>query len=310
MKYLFIRLILLCGTGLCSAEQFYKITWEGPFKEDEPIKDKSNIINISTNDNHKYKCVVPDSDAIPFFLYGPEGYPNYNETKDEEGIFLKDKNPVQLLQPLLKSQTCSYKYELYWTYELCHGKHLRQYHEEGSKFKSKPSQEYILGTTNYDQVIAHENEYKEQLEEAKKEGRQYLKRPKMMVEGFKKPYIGFNMTGGTTCDLTQEGRTANIIYACNNSSKAEIAYVREVATCEYEAVVSTSLLCPHKEFKFDGGSQLDIKCYSLEGAPTKPKKAMEKIEDIKPPSKDEIFSGTRIVHLDSDIFYVVNLVQT
>ena len=34
-------------------------------------------------------------------------------------------------------QSCAYRLEHYWTYELCHGKHIRQYHEErdGTKIK-------------------------------------------------------------------------------------------------------------------------------------------------------------------------------
>lgn len=40
---------------------------------------------------------------------------------------------------------CTYRLEPYWTYELCHGKYLRQYHEETNAMRKKSSQEFYLG---------------------------------------------------------------------------------------------------------------------------------------------------------------------
>ena len=49
-----------------------------------------------------------------------------------------------LLEKLFVQSGCVYRMEPYWTYELCHGKHLRQYHEE-REGKNIKLQEYFLG---------------------------------------------------------------------------------------------------------------------------------------------------------------------
>ena len=61
-----------------------------------------------------------------------------------------------LLEKMFTQQTCAYRLESYWTYELCHGKHLRQYHEERDG-KAIKVQEYYLGKFTkemYDQLVA------------------------------------------------------------------------------------------------------------------------------------------------------------
>ena len=57
---------------------------------------------------------------------------------------------------MFTQQTCAYRLESYWTYELCHGKHLRQYHEERDG-KSIKVQEYFLGKFTkemYDELVS------------------------------------------------------------------------------------------------------------------------------------------------------------
>lgn len=46
-----------------------------------------------------------------------------------------------LLKPL--QGTCTYRIQGWWTYEICFGKHIRQYHEE--KDQPKPTMEFFLG---------------------------------------------------------------------------------------------------------------------------------------------------------------------
>lgn len=63
--------------------------------------------------------------------------------------------------------TCSYRLESYWTYEVCHGKYIRQYHEEreGKKIKL---QEYILGKwdeKHFDRLLEKDQKEREDLKE-------------------------------------------------------------------------------------------------------------------------------------------------
>ena len=67
-----------------------------------------------------------------------------------------------MLEKLFVSSKCAYRLEHYWTYELCHGKSLRQYHEERDGKNIKLT-EYFLGHYNKE---AHDIRIKE-LEEEK-----------------------------------------------------------------------------------------------------------------------------------------------
>uniref|UniRef100_A0A1B0CUJ1 Endoplasmic reticulum lectin 1 n=1 Tax=Lutzomyia longipalpis TaxID=7200 RepID=A0A1B0CUJ1_LUTLO len=52
--------------------------------------------------------------------------------------------PLDLLMPLFASAQCSIRIESYWTYEVCHGLYVKQFHEERDG-KSVKTQEYHLG---------------------------------------------------------------------------------------------------------------------------------------------------------------------
>lgn len=63
--------------------------------------------------------------------------------------------PLELLQPLFEQKACSFKIESYWTYELCHGKHLRQYHEEIEADKVTWKREVnfaVLSSPNFENI--------------------------------------------------------------------------------------------------------------------------------------------------------------
>ncbi|RLW07010.1 hypothetical protein DV515_00004266 [Chloebia gouldiae] len=110
----------------------FRVNWPGTdlslpttgvlYKED-------NYIIMTTVDKEKYKCL------LPLIASG-----NEEEEKDYKG-----PTPGELLEPLFKQSSCSYRIESYWTYEVCHGKHIRQYHEEKETGQKINIQEYYLG---------------------------------------------------------------------------------------------------------------------------------------------------------------------
>lgn len=247
-----------------------KIIWKGPLLTDE--KDYINnddVINISTKDNERYLCIVPNDNMNQL---------NFDTSARNSSTTEKVKTPIQILEPLLNGNQCSYKFELFWIYELCHGKFLRQYHEEKAKLRSKITQEYYLGKIEEDQLKAHQEEYDKQTDELERTGQS---RPTILVNGQHKPYVMFNMTGGTKCDLTKKSRVSKIIYVCNEEPYSlEVLYsIKEISTCEYEAIVLTPKLCQHKDFKVETDTHHEIKCYSLDGAPDRPKKTIEFEDD-------------------------------
>ncbi|XP_035421320.1 endoplasmic reticulum lectin 1 isoform X4 [Cygnus atratus] len=196
----------------------FRVNWPGTefslpttgvlYKED-------NYIIMTTVDKEKYKCI------LPLIASG-----NEEEEKDYKG-----PAPGELLEPLFKQSSCSYRIESYWTYEVCHGKHIRQYHEE-------------------------------------KETGQI---PTKNIEGQMTPYYPVEMGNGTPCSLRQNlPRSSTVMYICHPEAKHEILSVAEVTTCEYEVVILTPLLCNHPKYRFRASPVNDIFCQSLPGSPLKP----------------------------------------
>lgn len=263
--------------GLDSLES-YKINWIGPVQDhirDFFNKDDDDVIHISTKDNEKYICVVPSTSNLNFDTSAKNSSATSGDGDAEND---KPKSPVQILEPLLKGSFCSYKFEVFWIYELCHGKYLRQYHEENAKYKAKITQEYYLGKMEPEQIKAHDEEYNRKLEERANIGEP---RPTILVNGHHKPFVMFNMTSGTKCDLTKKSRVSRIIYVCNEEPNLELYSIKEISTCEYEAIVLAPMLCQHENFKTDTFTQQEIKCYSIDGSPMRPKKVIDFEEDAE-----------------------------
>ena len=208
---------------------------------------------ITSVDKEKFKCKIPKV---------------VQKSKTDSSDYT-GPNALGLLETLFVQSSCAYRAEPYWTYELCHGKHLRQYHEE-REGKSIKMQEYFLGKFTKEMF----NEIKAEHEKDVANG---ITRhpPTKNIEKIDMPYYEIMMTSGTTCDLTgmyhpsfnpifgfklssllfvQEKilkyviglpRRTSVKYTCYPSGRNEIYSFKEVSTCEYEVVILTSSLCQH-----------------------------------------------------------------
>ena len=134
------------------------------------------------------------------------------------------------------SSKCAYRLEHYWTYELCHGKSLRQYHEERDGKNIKVT-EYFLGHYNKE---THDVKLKEEIEHDKSGGRKPLRKK---IESINMPFYELVMKDGTLCDLNGMPRTTRVQYVCYPNGNHDIYSLKESSTCEYEVVVLSSLLC-------------------------------------------------------------------
>ncbi|XP_070285317.1 endoplasmic reticulum lectin 1 isoform X4 [Myotis yumanensis] len=229
----------------------FRVNWPGTefslpttgvlYKED-------NYVIMTTTQKEKYKCI------LPLVTGGDE-----EEEKDYKG-----PNPRELLEPLFKQSSCSYRIESYWTYEVCHGKHIRQYHEEKESGQKVNIHEYYLGNMLAKTLLPE----KEQETEEKEKSREI---PTKNIEGQMTPYYPVGMGNGTPCSLKQNRpRSSTVMYICHPESKHEILSVAEVTTCEYEVVILTPLLCNHPKYRFRASPVNDIFCQSLPGSPFKP----------------------------------------
>uniref|UniRef100_I3JU07 Endoplasmic reticulum lectin n=1 Tax=Oreochromis niloticus TaxID=8128 RepID=I3JU07_ORENI len=204
-------------------------------------------------------------------------------------------SPGELLEPLFKRSSCSYRIESYWTYEVCHGKHVRQYHEEKETSQKISVQEYFLGNMA-------QKSHSAETDQAEKTDNVKPSETKN-IEGQLTPYYSVEMGNGTPCLLKQDQpRSTAVLYVCHPEAKHEILSVAEVTTCEYEVVVLTPLLCAHPKYRFKSSPVNAIFCQALAGSPLRPQRLAqldkEQEEQLKPPFgetsavREEAFTST------------------
>lgn len=215
---------------------------------------------VSRN-NEKFECTIPKVKGS-------------SSSKDSDYTGL---TPVQLMNKMMDQQSCAYRVESYWTYELCHGKYLRQYHEERDG-KDIKVQEYFLGKYTMEK-------FAEMLAQEKKDIENDITRhpPTKRIESMSMPYFELVMEDGTLCDLNNRPRRTRILYVCYPSGRNEVYQLKETSTCEYEVIVLTSVLCEHPAYKPAETSQHDISCRPIQpnsGAKPADLVAME-VEGVK-----------------------------
>ena len=101
---------------------------------------------------------------------------------------------LQLLERLFVQSKCAHRLEHYWTYELCHGKHLKQYHEE-REGKNTKTTEYFLGFYSKETLDESKTELIKKLEE-KSAGKPLRKK----IEAMHLPYVEILMEIYSLCD--------------------------------------------------------------------------------------------------------------
>lgn len=146
---------------------------------------------------------------------------------------------------------------------------MQQYHEERDGKKVK-IQKYELGRYDAAQVKTLSAEYDEN---AKNPNRK-TEIPVKKIDGINMPYVEMEMTDGTMCDLNNKPRSIKVLYVCYQHGKQEIYSIKETATCEYETVVLTPLLCRHPDYKPQDTGENKINCRPLDNAPKKPRSLM------------------------------------
>lgn len=201
-------------------------------------------MTVTTHANEKYKCYLPKL-----------------ATKEDDVEDVLETSVLDYLEPLFKGDVCSYRIESYWTYEICHGNYIKQYHEERDG-KTTKLQEYYLGKWNTQKTI----ELRDKLEKSKDEKLRYKK-----IDSINLAYFEVEMSDGTLCDLNSEPRMTRVLYVCYAHGKNEIYSLKEVSTCNYEIVVLTPSLCLHPKYKLQETTENSISCIPLDNAPKKPK---------------------------------------
>nr|CAB3243499.1 endoplasmic reticulum lectin 1 [Phallusia mammillata] len=265
----------------------YKINWlgsqdplESANKELEYKKEDSFVITSANNE--RYTCTVPTK---------------LSSTGKDGDLNSKGSTPPHaLLAPIFKKRVCTYRFEPYWTYELCHGKHIRQYHEERVRTsgKSDETDGIIMQTESGKKILVENAEEKSSYvktteftlgkisDSIDKDG--FLLNPGKwpvtskdvpfkVIDGVKTPYYPVVMADGTPCDLKSgSSRKSTIIYICRPTGRNEIISITETSSCEYELIVPSPDLCRNPLYNIEGKGVNDIQCVPMDGSPTKPRK--------------------------------------
>lgn len=225
----------------------YKIDWRN--RPDDLVFNES-VLTLTTKDSSNYHCVLPKIE--------------HQEPAPKEDVIV---DPYSKIEHLFKKKICIYKLDSYWSYEYCLNEHLRQFN--GDILEKKHTQEYVLGKFKLSSLERSRKEHNKRVEQLKSQNKAL---PRIDYDGIKVPYVDLSMEDGTVCDLTGQPRTTRVYFVCDRHEKPQLESIEEIQSCEYEAIVSTSLLCDHPDFREKKENELAISCFpdSNENQPIKP----------------------------------------
>ncbi|VDN08158.1 unnamed protein product [Thelazia callipaeda] len=201
-------------------------------KVDDDLLSSQPYIHISSVNGEKYLCTLPTI---------------FTKTKKDDKTYT-GLSPAQLIQSLYDNRICSYWLDLYWTYELCHGRYIMQFHEDREARNART--EYYLGNYGREQSKLDEKSFDE------------FNPPRHKINYEDHSYYPVTYRQGTVCDLTGKPRTTTVMYMCKLDAKDQIYSFSETASCTYEMVVHTKHLCSHPSFQPLPTDDHEIVCYS------------------------------------------------
>jgi len=171
----------------------------------------------------------------------------------------------------------------WWTYELCYGKHVRQYHEERTRNKKNAQVETKI-TVDYT------------LGKAKKPQKLSLQ----VINGKRNAgFVEERYEGGTKCDITGDPRVVTARYKCmNDVSTLALTPPEEISSCIYTIDVAVPALCQHPAFKTTHEPASEIVCYPKGmNEPVKEDKTDSDSDDSDAPSTTLAATETDMVSL-------------
>ena len=134
--------------------------------------------------------------------------------------------------------SCFYRIEGWWTYEFCHGKHVRQYHQDNAA--AKPTTEISLGVFDAPATAAAPRHH-----------------PARAGEG----RLAHVFTGGTPCDLANLARETEVQFTCALGEEVNaIASLLEPSTCRYAFTFASPLVCGRGGFREAKKPPAHVKC--------------------------------------------------
>ncbi|KAL3271276.1 hypothetical protein HHI36_021767 [Cryptolaemus montrouzieri] len=225
------------------SSKIFDIHWS---KSPLPLaQDDFEKLNMTTSLGEKYTCLLPQKDsehAVENFAY-------------------KGPLAIDFIEHLFNTGICSYRLDPYWTYEVCHGKYIRQYHEvlDGSRIKLQQFTLGKMGNKEQEMVlrVLRENELRAGNNSS-------FALPVKQIENKKLPYVEITMTDGSPCEFHKRKlRESRVYYICDLKGNHDIYSVKEISSCKYEVIILTPLLCAHPKYRPKITPTNVITCYAL-----------------------------------------------
>ncbi|XP_068449738.1 protein OS-9 isoform X1 [Clinocottus analis] len=213
--YVFMLTCPLCVPAFLNLEELNEMKYGIQILPDPVMLGQTKteeVMIVSSKYKQVYECRLP-AQAVKFHQ-DPASEP------DSQGYTGPDI--PDLLTPMHNAQ-CLVKTKDWWTYEFCHGQHIRQYHLEDTEIKGD-----ILFLGYY------ESEFDWGNETAKASKQHRLKR-----------YHSQTYVNGSKCDLNGNFRETEVRFLCEEGSSDYIARVDEPQSCRYVLTVHTSRTCQH-----------------------------------------------------------------
>ncbi|CAG9538648.1 unnamed protein product [Cercopithifilaria johnstoni] len=242
----YLLLLLQQGIQLCltfktvDESVLFRIDWKDKSATPSYLVDVKDdwltnqpYLHVTSGNDEKYLCALPH-------------IPNQGEQTVESYV---GPSPAELIQSLYNNRVCSYWLDVYWTYELCHGRYIMQYHDNRETQRNARS-EYYLGNYGREQSKLDDKNFDE------------MNPPKRKIDNKVQPYYPVTYRQGTVCDLTGKPRSTVVIYACDLDARDQIYSFAETASCTYEMIVFTKQLCSHPSFRPLPTIDHEIVCYS------------------------------------------------
>lgn len=261
-----------------------------------PLADKL-ILKSNPEDNYYYERLLIDrrhQNGTDEYIceFAPVTYLKLEENTEEEEEPEHEmlRKATQLIHLTFDKSSCVWAYDFrgwYWTYAFCFGDKVIQYHE-GAAHSSRPnthkpiapSTVFVLGRftnasakkVNFENQIS-DLQYKSFVENAGRSYRLLDEKASPFSHHSSQKVILQTVTDGTTCDMTRQPRSMELVYACSEmgGDVAEIINVEEIRTCHYKMVLHIPKLCQYEPFvptKQVQDSLVDVACQKIDRANT------------------------------------------
>ncbi|KAG2181025.1 hypothetical protein INT43_008607 [Umbelopsis isabellina] len=252
-------------------------------------KENYSYMLMKSQIGQSYLCRIPKNNSS---LNG-----DVASEKDEPVMTDEDRKErgLQLLAPLYKH--CIYAWpRTFWAYEYCHLEHVKQFNSPpNSKGEIYPPGDdpenpnfrhgiqYVLGRFNGDDQIPTS-------ELQKSDNKEVLLRTDVHTIGHRS-YLAQRWRYGDKCDITGKPREIEIQFQCSMQHEEHIESVQELATCEYQMVISTPRLC--QDVAFAPRASQDIN--RIQCDPVIADEKVEEYEQAEAERQKQAQSGTQVI---------------